>query len=277
MPDIGFGPARSYDQGLAVVLGTSDIASAIGWHLQRAGHAVLLLRDAAAPVLRRGMAFDDALEAGTATLEGVTALAQGWPGQPPGRGHPLVARDNLAVALAAFPAGSIALLVDARLRKYVEPEDLRSLAALAIGVGPGFVVGQHVHRAVESLPGAEGQVISAGPTAIASGQAVPLGGAGSERFVYTTRAGAWRAARAIGELVAAGECLGTLGGEAVPAPLAGCIRGLVRSCPGLPRGAKLAEIDPQPEARWQGMPPRVQRIAAGVLAAVASAMEPVEA
>jgi xanthine dehydrogenase accessory factor len=53
------------------VLGTGDIASAIGWRLFTQGWGVVLLRDSAVPVLRRGMAFDDALEKGMAELDGV--------------------------------------------------------------------------------------------------------------------------------------------------------------------------------------------------------------
>jgi hypothetical protein len=256
---------------LAVVLGTGDIASAVAWHLHRAGtHAVLLLRDTAMPVLRRGMAFDDAIEMGQAEVQGVTALRQFHPGHQPNGTVPLVSPGNLALALSALP--SPALLVDVQLRKYAEIEDLRALAPLAIGVGPGFVGGGNVHLAVESLPGAEGHVVSAGPTAVPSGQAVPLGGAGAERFVYAPRAGTWAPVREIGTVVAAGDDLGVLSGEVVAAPIAGTIRGLVRPRPGLPRGAKLAEIDPRPDAAWRGIAPRANRIGRGVLMAVHAAI-----
>ena len=66
------GPARQ--RPTALVLGTGDIASAIGRELFDLGWAVLLLRDHAVPVLRLGMAFDDALESGAAELDGVKAL-----------------------------------------------------------------------------------------------------------------------------------------------------------------------------------------------------------
>src|SRR4051794_8186656 len=58
----------------ALVLGTGDIASAIGRGLFLRGWRVLLLRDNGVPVLRRGMAFDDALEDGIAALDGVIAV-----------------------------------------------------------------------------------------------------------------------------------------------------------------------------------------------------------
>jgi hypothetical protein len=55
------------------------------------------------------------------------------------------------------------------------------------------------------------------------------------------------------------------------APIEGCVRGMVRATPnGIARGAKLAEIDPRPSAPWNGVPPRAQRIAAGVQRALAA-------
>ena len=268
MPDGFVANIPASAPAVAVVLGTNDIASAIGWHLHQAGWGVLLLRDPAVPVLRRGMAFDDAPEAGQAMLDGTVARAQLHPGHCPGPEGPLVSRSNLAVVLDGLPGGAVAVLVDAQLRKYAEPEDLRSLAAVAIGVGPGFTAGSNVHVAVESLPGAEGDMVAAGATALPSGQAVPLGGAGSERFVYTARPGTWVSTRAPGDVVAAGDRLGTLGGECVEAPIAGRIRGMVRPRRSLPRGTKLVEIDPRPDAPWQGIPPRAGRIGRGVLAAL---------
>ena len=272
MPDAMSRDARDAAGAVCLVLGTGDIASAVAWHLHRAGHGVLLLRDGTTPVLRCGMAFDDALEIGRATLEGVTARPQPWPGCRPSALGPLVSRDNLAVALAGFPPGAVALLVDARLRKYAEAEDLRPLARLAVGIGPGCVAGGNVHVAVESLPGAEGRLVAAGPTAMPSGQAVPLGAAGGERFVYAPLSGPWAPCRELGERVAAGELLGILGGQAVTAPLGGMIRGLVRERTQLPRGTKLIEVDPRADAAWQGIAPRPARLAQGVLAAIAAAM-----
>src|SRR5512138_2433917 len=61
-------------QGLfAVILGTNEIASAIGVHLSRAGYCVALSHDPAPPVIRRKMAFHDALFADTAQVEDLVA------------------------------------------------------------------------------------------------------------------------------------------------------------------------------------------------------------
>jgi hypothetical protein len=263
--------AREAERPVACVLGTGDIASAMARTLFLAGWSVVLLRDTAVPVLRRGMSFDDALEDGEAELDGVRATAAASTEALPAL---LLARrgvvvSNLDPAVLAACAGLPAVLVDARMRKYAAPADIRPLAACAIGVGPGFAAGVNVHIAIETLPGKEGGVVTAGPTAVPTGEAVPLGGAGAERFVYAPIAGAWLPEVPLGTRLEAGSVIGRLGRLAVEAPIGGCVRGMVRAAPGgVARGSKLMEIDPRPDAIWTGVPPRARRIAAGVNAAL---------
>ena len=60
-------------RGLAMVLGTNEIASAVAVHLHRAGFGVVLSHDPHPPVIRRAMAFHDALWGEGAELEGIRA------------------------------------------------------------------------------------------------------------------------------------------------------------------------------------------------------------
>jgi hypothetical protein len=162
-------------------------------------------------------------------------------------------------------------MIDARMRKYAMPADVRPLAIRTVGIGPGFVAGVNVHIAIETLPGHEGGIVTEGTTANPTGKAVPLGGAGAERFVYAPIAGAWRPEVRLGTWLEAGRMIGTLGDEPVYAPIGGCVRGMVRATSGgVARGSKLMEIDPRREATWIGVPPRARRIAAGVETALAS-------
>ncbi len=259
---------------IALVLGTGDIPSAIAHALFSRAWGVVMLRDAAAPVLRRGMAFDDALEGADAPLEGVSAIvapsAEALARLAGAREAVVLANLDPAVVACACPGLAVAL-IDARMRKYATPADLRPLAGYAIGIGPGFVAGETVHCAIETLPGHEGGVITHGPTATPTGKAVPLGGAGAERFIYSGIAAAWQPMAPLGAWLDAGETIGMLGDGVVRAPISGCLRGLVRGAPGgVARGMKLAEIDPRPGAAWTGIPPRARRIARGVEAAVAA-------
>jgi hypothetical protein len=259
---------------LALILGTGDIASAIGRELFLSHWGVVMLRDEAVPVMRRGMAFDDALEDGVTQLDCVWGARATAPEMLAAlarrREAVVVARLDPAVVIGAC-CGIPSALIDARMRKYAAPADLRPLAACAIGVGPGFVAGENVDVAIETLPGQEGTVVSRGPTATPTGRSVPLGGAKEERFACAISAGPWQPNVAAGAWVVAGTPLGSLGEREVYAPIDGCVRGIVRAMPnGVARGAKLAELDPRPGAPSTGVPPRAQRIAEGVQRAVAA-------
>lgn len=267
---------RHDDAPVALVLGTGDIASAIARALFTAGWGAVMLRDAAVPVLRRGMAFDDALEDGAAELDGVWGVRAAEPEM-----LPALARSREAVVLARFDLAVVAgvcrgvagVLIDARVRKYAVPADLRPLAPCAIGIGPGFIAGENVDIAIETLPGCEGGVVTDGPTAAPTGRSVPLGDALEERFAYAITGGPWKPCVALGARVQAGAPIGCLGNRKMLAPIDGCLRGMVRATPGgVARGSKLAEIDPRPGAPWTGVPPRAQRIAAGVQRALATVL-----
>jgi hypothetical protein len=261
------------------VLGTGDIASAIARTLFKAGWGAVMLRDAAVPVLRRGMAFDDALEDGVAELDGVWGVRALEPETLPalarGREAVVLARSDLAV-VAGSCRGVTSVLIDARVRKYAVPADLRLLAPCTIGIGPGFTAGENVDTAIETLPGQEGDLVMHGPTAAPTGRSVLLGDAREERFACAVMGGPWRPCVTLGTQVEAGALIGWLGKHEVRAPIDGCVRGMVRASPGgVARGSKLAEIDPRPGAPWTGVPPRAQRIASGVQRALAVLLLPV--
>lgn len=61
-------PVPSARQPLAVVLGTNEIASAVAVHLKGGGFSVVLSHDPFPPVIRRAMAFHDALYGDPAVL-----------------------------------------------------------------------------------------------------------------------------------------------------------------------------------------------------------------
>ena len=261
-----------YPVPVSLILGTGDIASAVAHALFRAGHGVVMLRDAATPVLRRGMSFDDALEDGVVELDGVWGVRAEAPEMLPalsrGREAVVLASVELAVVGAICPAMA-AVLIDARMRKYASPPDLRRLAPCTIGIGPGFVPDRNVDLGIETIPGSEGEIVVHGATASPTGRSVPLGGAADERFLCAPRAGAWLPKAVPGQVIAQGAVIGWLGTEQLLAPISGRLRGLVRPMPGgVARGTKLAELDPRPDAPFTGMPPRAARIAAGVQRAV---------
>lgn len=255
---------------IAVVLGTNDVASAVGRALFLAGHGVVLSRDPAQPVLRRTMAYDAALDSGAAELDGVAAR----PAESlvdilnacTGRQALCVTALELGELLCL---GLIDVLVDARMRMRTLKVDIRPFARATVGLGPGFTAGRHVDVAVETAPEAVG-VLRAGTTLAAHGRSATLSGAGRERFARAEGAALWLTAHDIGDPVAAGDVVGWCGEAPVAAPLAGRLRGLVRGGVLVPDGLKLLEVDPAPDGppSWIGIAERPRRIAGAVLEAL---------
>lgn len=249
---------------LAIVLGTSEIASAIGVHLHRDGWGVVLSHDPQPPVLRRGMAFHDALWGDPATVEGVAGRAvEGILDllDVAGRGEEVgVTRMGL---VDLMPLGPFDLLVDARLHKYAVTPDLRPFAVVTIGLGPGFAAGVDCDVAVETRPARLGLLRTRGATEPPDGCPPLLGGVGEDRFVRADDAGLWRTAFPLGARVFRGQLVGRLGRAPIAAPMDGMLRGLVRDDTEVPAGAKLIEIDPRNRwaARWTGIDDRGRAIA----------------
>lgn len=255
-----------------LVMGAGDVGSAVAHRLHRAGFAVAIA-DAPAPAhVRRGMPFADALWDGEAVLAGVAARRTD---DAASLASLLVAREDVAVTALvlpeALPAARFAVLVDALMRKRAEPPDRRGLVPLAIGLGVGFVPGGNCDVAVETSWEDLGRVLHAGATLPLRGEPRAIAGIGRERSVYAPCAGVLCTDRHIGGIVAAGEPVATIGGEALRAPIAGALRGLVRHGVAVRAGAKVMEVDPRGDpALCFGLGERPSRLAEAVLGVIAA-------
>ncbi|QRG07575.1 xanthine dehydrogenase [Xanthobacter dioxanivorans] len=249
----------------ATILGTNEIASAVAIELHRAGYGVVLSHDPMPPVIRRKMAFHDALFEDSASVDGVRAeRADTGVGVRAGLARNGVMVTNLGL-LDLIVLGSIDLLVDARMNKYQVTPDLRRLARLTIGLGPGFSGGTNCDLAIETRPGKEGQIIQHGPTDAPDGVARPLGAVAAERFVHSQVPGRWHSAIEIGTRVFKDFHIGYLGNDPIRAPFDGVVRGVVRDGTEVPAGVKLLEIDPRGRgADWTGLDARALVIAKAV-------------
>jgi xanthine dehydrogenase accessory factor len=263
----------SSQKRVAVIMGTNEIASAVAVYLHREGWRVVLSHDPHPPVIRRRMAFHDALFGDPAEVGGArgvlaeTSLAVSW---QLSQGEPVVTPLGL---LDLIPIAAFHVLVDARMQKRERHPDLRHLAELTIGLGPGFAVGRNCDIAVETKPELSGAVVDRGSTEAADGRARFLGGAGPERFVYSSEPGRWRSAVDIGTRVFKNFPIGILNGVAICAPLDGILRGVVRDGTEVPAGVKLLEIDPRGRAAcWTGIDQRGAGIAQATLTAIAAKM-----
>jgi len=263
-------PQPNDQQLFAVILGTNEIASAIGVQLAHLGYCVVLSHDPHPPVIRRKMAFHDALFADTAQVEDVIAerVDDGLQVYQALRQPSRVLVTWLGL-LDLLPVRQIDVLIDARLQKRRITPDLRRLARLSIGLGPGFSSNFNCDVAVETRPGKIGLVTDQHWTDAADNVASSLGDVGAERFVYSPFAGRWHTPIEIGTRVYKDLVLGHLSGIPVVAPRDGILRGIARDGSEVPAGVKLLEVDPRGRhAQWTGIDHRGRAIANATSSAV---------
>ncbi|MGP9813545.1 xanthine dehydrogenase [Rhodopseudomonas sp. NSM] len=269
-------PIHNNRRPFAIVLGTSEIASAVAVHLHRAGYFVVMSHDPFPPVIRRRMSFHDALYGDPVSVDGIAgARADDGVQILKARRQPQAIQVSWLVLTDLLSVASIDVLVDARLQKHSVKPDLRRLARSSIGLGPGFAAQVNCDIAIETRPGRSGLIVAQGWTDAADGVASPLGDAGAERFQYSRTSGRWHTPVEIGSRVFKGFVLGHLSGEAVRAPCDGIVRGIVRDGSDVPARVKLLEIDPRGRhAQWTGIDGRGRTIANAVCRAIESERTP---
>ncbi|CAL79127.1 conserved hypothetical protein [Bradyrhizobium sp. ORS 278] len=253
----------------AVVLGTNDVASAIAVHLHREGFCVVLSHDPNPPVMRRKMAFHDALFGDAVRIENVigeridsTMDVFKALGDPQ---HVLVTPLGL---LDLLPVRAIDVLIDARMQTREVTPNLRGMTRLSIGIGPGFSPSANCDIAIETRPDRLGQIVREGWT-LAKDDIGELGGVGADRLVNSPHEGRWHSPVEIGTRIYKGFVVGHLSGVAITAPYDGILRGIVRDGSDVPAGIALAEIDPRGRhAQWTGIDAKGQALAQATLAAI---------
>ncbi|WP_198924952.1 hypothetical protein [Nitrospirillum viridazoti] len=163
----------------AIILGTNEIASAVAIRLHQQGYGVVMSHDPSPPVIRRKMAFHDALFDDPVTLAGIAAerVDDGM-----AAAAALARRQGVVITelglLDLIVIRTLDLLVDARLQKYSTTPDLRRLAKVTVGLGPGFTAGENCDFAIETKPGKQGALVRQGATEPADGIVRPLGNRG---------------------------------------------------------------------------------------------------
>jgi xanthine dehydrogenase accessory factor len=254
-----------------IVRGSGDVGSAVAHALFLAGHAVCIHDTARPTATRRKMAFCDAIFDGEVLLAGVRARLMSNVSEIASHLalHDLIpiATLDISVILADLQPEA---LVDARMRKHDRPEAQITLAPFTIGLGPNFVAGVTVHAAVETGWNEElGKVVWQGATRPLEGEPQTIAGHARDRYVYAPVAGVFQTTFQIGDRVAAGQTIASIGATQLHAPIDGILRGLTHSNVPVAQKAKVIEVDPRGEPeKIAGIAERPMRIAAGVLAAI---------
>lgn len=234
---------------IILLRGGGDLASGVALALHKAGWPVVITELANPLVVRRAVAFGEAIFAGEITVEGVRGVLAHTPGQAReilAQGYIAVIVDPGLDTLNYLPIGAI---VDARMLKRHVPYDVDTQLPV-IGLGPGFEVGFNCAAAIETNRGPElGRLFLEGEPQPDTGVASVVEGRGMERVLYSPRAGEMNSFVSIGDIVTQGQVIATVGGEEVRAPFDGVVRGLIRDGLVIPAHTKVGDVDPRLEPR----------------------------
>ncbi|WP_371363364.1 hypothetical protein SRRS_42790 [Sporomusa rhizae] len=229
---------------LIVIKGAGDLATGIAHRLFMSGFRIIMTDLAQPTVVRRTVAFAEAVFTGSMIVEGVTAV-----------------KTELTQAIEVVQQGNIAVVVDeqAAVVGHYKPWGVvdailakRNLgttigdAPVVVGVGPGFIAGTDVHAVVETKRGHYlGKVITSGAAIPNTGIPGDVGGYTHERVLRAPGSGIFQTVGQIGRQVAAGEIVARVTGVPVQATISGVLRGLLRDGLAVTPGMKVGDIDPR--------------------------------
>jgi len=257
-----------------VIRGAGDLATGVALRLYRAGFNRLIMLETDHPLaVRRTVAFSEAVYHGRMTVEGVTAVflrttecvADIWTtGKIPILSDP---------AAETLPLLRPEVLIDAIIAKRNLGTNITQ-APLVIGLGPGFVAGEDVHRIVETKRGHHlGRVINTGSAEPNTGVPGNIEGYTIERVYWADNPGVFSTSLNIGDMIAAGDTLGTVDSIPVVATISGVVRGLLRDGTPVAKKTKLGDVDPRGIISYCGeVSDKALSIGGGVLEAITSHM-----
>lgn len=229
----------------ALIKGAGDLATGVALRLSRSGFAVVMTEIARPTVVRRTVAFAEAVYEGRAVVEG----AEGIKVDDPGAIEAVLRRGAIPVLVdpeaAALGEVKPSLLVDAIMAKRNLGTSISDAPAV-VALGPGFVAGRDAHAVIETNRGHTlGRVITCGEALPDTGIPGRVGGHTAERLLRAPAAGVFQSSLHIGDSVVAGQIVGHVGDAPVCSRLDGVLRGLLRPGLEVTAGVKLGDVDPR--------------------------------
>ncbi|GIV75980.1 EF2563 family selenium-dependent molybdenum hydroxylase system protein [Litorilinea aerophila] len=266
------------EKTLVLIRGAGDLASGVAWRLRRCGFPVVMTELELPLVVRRTVAFAQAVFDGETVVDGIRAR-----------------RVALAEVASCLAQGIIPVLVDpaGEAVRHLQPRVLvdgimakrnlgtrREQAPLVIALGPGFTAGVDCHAVVETNRGHHlGRVFWQGSAEPDTGEPGALPGVGvrATRVLRAPMAGFVKEQRRIGESIRQGEWIATVWDDAgrtaaIHAPFTGVLRGIIHPTVPVTPGMKIGDLDPRAKAEYcYSVSDKSLAIAGGVLEAILSA------
>ena len=240
------GEALNLEMITTVIKGAGDLATGVATRLYGAGFKVIMTEIKQPTVVRRKVAFAEAVYTGSISIEGITAR--------------LATQDNW---LSILQAGEIPVLIDpqASIIEQTKPQVVvdaiiaktntgttPGLAPVVIALGPGFTAPQDAHAVIETKRGHYlGRVLYKGSAIPNTGIPGEVGGKTEERILRAPCAGLFIGRAEIGDWVKQGQVVGHVEDMPVVSLLDGYLRGFLK--PGLTvhQGMKIGDVDPRAE------------------------------
>ncbi|SDE66186.1 selenium-dependent molybdenum cofactor biosynthesis protein YqeB [Sporomusa acidovorans] len=229
---------------LVILKGGGDIATGIAHRLYQSRFAVVITEIPRPTVVRRTVAFAQAVANGQAVVENVAARLVALREVPAAlaAGFIPVVVDEAAACVAELKPQAV---VDAIIAKRNTGTRLTD-APVVIGVGPGFEAGTDVHAVIETMRGHDlGRVIYRGTAIDNTGIPGDVDGYTLERLIKAPADGVFMACRTIGDQVSAGEIVGHVGETPVKVTISGVLRGLIQAGLTVSQGLKIGDVDPR--------------------------------
>lgn len=232
-----------------IVRGGGDLASGVIYRLYKCGYRVLVLECRKPSAIRRRVSFGEAVFDDTSCVEKVTGrlihkideIYKVWGAKE----IPILVDETGEAANSLKPDA----LIDAILAKK-NLGTTRDMAPLTVALGPGFEAGKDVDYVIETQRGHNlGRVIDSGFAAPNTGIPGIIAGYGKERVIHSPAAGTMHNQAEIGDIVEKDQIIARVDDTPVYASLTGALRGIIRDGYIVPKGMKIADIDPRKEQK----------------------------
>ena len=236
-------------EDLVIVRGGGDIATGTIYKLVKSGFHVLILEITHPSAIRRNVAFSEAVYEGKWQVEDMTCYLA----------------NDMKEAKQIMQTGSPALMIDPKgeMIEKLKPIAVvdailakknlgttREMAPLTVALGPGFEAGKDVDFVIETQRGHNlGRVIEEGTATPNTGIPGVIAGYGKERVIHSPAAGIMHNRSKIGDIVEKDQIIAMVDATPVYASLTGVLRGIIRDGYEVPKGMKIADIDPRKEQK----------------------------
>ncbi len=255
---------------VVLIKGAGDLGTGVAHRLHRVGMRVVVTELPQPLVIRRPVAFANAVYEGAVTVEGVTArrvaLDEGEIATTWGRGEVPVVVDPAGLAVQVLRPD---VVVDAILAKRNTGTRITDAPAV-IALGPGFTAGVDCHAVVETERGHYlGRVIWEGAARPNTGVPGEVGGQTARRVLRAPAGGLLQGVGRIGDVVREGETVALVAGQPIQSPFAGVLRGLLHDGVPVRAGMKVGDVDPRGKPEYCfTISDKARAVGGGVLEAI---------